>query len=65
MRETGTHPRMSQPRDHGELVTEIVEDVEVGGERVVFAGLRRKEIVGMQPQRRTDADHATRRLIEI
>ena len=37
MREAGTHAGMSQPRDDGELVTVLLEDFEVGRERVVFA----------------------------
>ena len=65
MRETGTHAGMSQPRDDGELVAIIVEDVEVGRDRIVSAGLRGKEIVGMQSERCADADHATRRLFGV
>lgn len=63
MRKAGTHAGMSQPGDDGELVAVILEDIEVGRERVVFTGLRRKEIVGMQSEWCADADHATRRLI--
>ena len=63
MREAGTHAGMRQSGDDSELVAVILENVKVGRERVVFTGLRRKEIVGMQSERCTDADHATRRLL--
>src|SRR5687767_8868871 len=50
---------MRQAGDDREVVPEIVQNAEVIGWRVILSRLGREEIVGMQTQRRADANHAT------
>lgn len=65
MSKAGTHAGMSQTRDHCELIAKVLEDVEIGRERVVLAGLGREKVVRMQSERRTDANHTARRLLGV
>ena len=52
---------MRQAGDHGEVVAEVLERLQVGRELVVLAGLLREEVGRMHAQRRADADHAADR----
>src|SRR5262249_12206295 len=56
-----TDLRMRQPGDDSEVVAKLLHDVKVRRERVVLAGLFRKEIGSVQPERGADTNHAARR----
>ena len=58
---TGAHFGMGQPGNDREVVPEILQRFEIRRERVVFTGLQRNEIRGVQAQGGADADHASRR----
>ena len=52
---------MLQAGDDRELITMLLEDFEIWGWGVLFAGLFGEEVVGMKSEGRTDADHSTRK----
>lgn len=57
MAETGTHAGMFETGDDRKLITVLLENLKVRRGRIVFARFLRNEIVGMQSERRADADH--------
>src|SRR5262249_2721266 len=49
--------RGRQPRDDREVLPEVLDDLQIGGECVILAGLLREKRGRMQSQWRVDADH--------
>src|SRR5690349_14915915 len=57
---TGTNVRVGKAGNHGEVVAELLQYVEVRREFIVFADRFGEEKRWMQPQRCVDANHAAR-----
>src|SRR5262249_21054825 len=49
--------RVRQPREDREGLPEVLDDLQIGGECVILAGLLREKRGWMQSQWRVDADH--------
>jgi hypothetical protein len=57
-----TNVRVRQPRDYGEIVAKILDDLEERGELLILARALGEESGGVEPERRVDTHHAARRL---